>query len=58
MEAMLEKYYAISETMSPKELEEALEGWEDFTEEELEFDAFMNAMAEDWERRQAEEGAA
>ncbi len=55
---MLERYYAISETMSPKELEEALEGWEDFTEEELEFDAFMNAMAEDWERRQAKEGAA
>ena len=30
----------------------------DFTDEELAFDAFMNAMAEDWERRQAEEGAA
>ena len=55
---MLERYYAVSETMSPKELEEALEGWEDFTDEELAFDAFMNAMAVDWARRHEEECAA
>lgn len=51
-EAMMETYYATSEIITPREMQEALEEteWEDsIPSDPLEFDAFMEAMEQDWE---------
>lgn len=55
-EAMMETYYAASETMTPEELQEALEGmeWDDPTPSDpVEFDSYMEQMAHDWEAHRA-----